>query len=72
MFISEVVEADYCGLTHTSQIQVDESNLKFGEIFSGYVNEDTGSIYNNVCNEYGKLAVNNPIASYNCQRLYMK
>jgi hypothetical protein len=70
MFISEVDEADYCGLPGTSQNQVDESNLRFGEIFSGYANEDTGSIYKNVLIEYGKLAEKNPVASYNCKRLY--
>jgi hypothetical protein len=72
MFISEVTEADYCGLIDTSQNQVDESNARFGEIFSMYANGDTGSIYNNVFKEYEKLAVNNPVANFNCQRLYVK
>jgi hypothetical protein len=70
MFISEVEEADYCGLVGTSQNQVDESNLRFGEIFSGFANEDTSLIYKNVLIEYGKLAEKNPVASYNCKRLY--
>jgi len=72
MFISEVDEADYCGLAGTSQNQVNESNQRFGEIFSGYANEDTASIYKNVLFEYGKLAEKNPVANFNCQRLYLK
>jgi len=71
MFISEVEEADYCRLTDTSQNQVDESNQRFGEIFSGFANENIASIYKNVLTEYGKLAEKNPVASYNCKRLYM-
>ncbi len=71
MFISEVDEAHYCGLMGTSQNQVDESNLRFGEIFSGYANEVTVSVYKNVLIEYGKLAETNPVAGYNCQRLYV-
>lgn len=70
MFISEVDETDYCGLVGTSQIQVDESNLRFGEIFSGFANEETSFIHKNVLIEYGKMAEKNPVASYNCKRLY--
>lgn len=70
MFISEVVEAEYCGLPGTKQDIVDESNKEFCEIISNYITEDTNIIYENVLKEYGKVAENNPVALYNNNRLY--
>lgn len=72
MFISDVLEAYVCGLPDISQEMVNESNLVFGEIFSKFVNEDTNTIYTNVLKEYTKLAEKNPVASYNCKRLFAK
>jgi len=70
MFISEVVEATYCGLPGMSQDIVDESNFGFCELVSKYINENKFSIYENVKKEYGLLAENNPVALYNHKRLY--
>lgn len=71
MFISEVGEAMYCGLPGTKQDVVDESNYGFCNIISNYINEDCGIIHKNVTKEYGLIADNNPVASYNNRRLYL-
>lgn len=71
MFISEVGEAYYCGLPGTSQEIVDESNYGFCNIIAKYINEDCGSIYTNVKQEYGLIAEQNPVAFYNNKRLYL-
>lgn len=70
MFISEVGEASYCGLPGTSQDVVDESNYGFVNIIAKHINEDTEVIYDNVRNEYGLIAEENPVALYNHKRLY--
>lgn len=70
MFISEVVEANYCGLPGMDQEEVDESNYAFVNIISKYINEDKNTIHENVKKEYGILAEENPIALYNNNRLY--
>lgn len=73
MFISEVGEANYCGLAGSaSQSIVDESNKTFCDIMSRHIKEDTGTLYKNVVKEYSPLAQRNSIASYNHQRLYAK
>lgn len=70
MFISEVVEARYCGLPKAKQKEVDESNFGFCNIISKYINEESNVIYENVKKEYGVLAERNEIAKYNNSRLY--
>jgi hypothetical protein len=70
MFISEVGEANYCGLPGTSQSIVDESNYGFCNIIAKYINEDTESIHTKVTSEYGLIAEENPVALYNNNRLY--
>lgn len=71
MFISEVGEARFCGLSKTKQKEVDESNFGFCHILSEYITEDSKVIYNNVMTEYGNLAKGNPVAQYNHNRLYI-
>lgn len=71
MFISEVGEANYCGLPGTKQRVVDESNFGFCHILSEYINENSEVIYNNVMTEYGIIAKDNPVAYYNHNRLYL-
>jgi hypothetical protein len=70
MFISEVGEANYCGLPGMSQEVVDESNYGFVNIIAKYINEDKELIHENVKKEYGMIAENNPVALYNNNRLY--
>jgi hypothetical protein len=70
MFISEVEEADYCGIPGTDQELIDESNFGFCNIIAKYINEDKNTIHENVLKEYGQIAVENPVALYNNLRLY--
>lgn len=71
MFISEVSEAKYCGLIRISQDIVDESNYKFCNFVSKYINEDKSVLYDNVKKEYGLLAEENSVAFYNNKRLFV-
>lgn len=70
MFISEVGEADYCGIPGTDQELIDESNFGFVNIISKHINENTEIIHENVMKEYGVIAEENPVALYNHMRLY--
>ena len=70
MFISEVGEANYCGLPGMSQEVVDESNYGFVNIIAKYINNDKQLIHENVKKEYGMIAENNPVAFYNNNRLH--
>lgn len=71
MFISETGEAHYCGLFHTPQDVVDESNFGFCNILAGFINEEQTEMYRGVMKEYGLLAEENPVAFYNYNRLYL-
>lgn len=73
MFISEVGEAYYCGLPNQLQETVDESNNQFaewvGELFTS--KKPLNEVYSSIVDSYGKLALTNPVASYNHERLYL-
>ena len=71
MFISEVGEANYCGLPETQQEEVDESNFLFVNKLGDYINNNNHIIYNSIIKEYGMLLPQNKIAAYNHQRLYL-
>ena len=71
MFISEVGEAEYCGLPGTTQDIVDESNFGFCKLMSNYIEQDKTVIYENIKKEYGLLSENNPVALYNNKRLFI-
>jgi hypothetical protein len=71
MFISEVSEANYCGLPGTPQDIVTESNEYFakelGEVSGGSLDE----MYQHIKYTYGILAEGNGVAEYNHNRLYL-
>lgn len=70
MFISEIGEAEYCGIPGTDQELIDESNYGFCNIIAKYINETKDVIHENVVKEYGEIARENPVALYNNLRLY--
>lgn len=76
MFVSEVSEAYCMGVKLKGMKQyidnVKESNEKFSEIVSKYINKKSKIIYEKVRQEYGLLAENNPVALYNNERLYLR
>ena len=63
-------ELNLLNTTGMSQEIVDESNYGFVNIIAKYINENTDNIHENVKNEYGLIAENNPVALYNNNRLY--
>jgi hypothetical protein len=69
MFISEVSEAHYCGLPNTPQSVVDTSNNSFARWMGENVNMALNEIYHNTMDNYEVLAMDNPVADYNAQRL---
>jgi hypothetical protein len=69
MFISEVGEAYYCGLPGTPQSVVDTSNDSFARWMGENVNMALNEIYHNTMDNYEVLAMDNPVADYNAQRL---
>ena len=71
MFISEVGEAEYCGLPDTEQDIVNESNDTFATILGNVINKPLREMYKNTRHEYKLLAENNPVALYNYERLYL-
>lgn len=72
MFISEVMEAVFCGLQGVTQTTVTKSNDAFSEIVSKYIDLPKNELYEKVIKEYGELAKTNPVAAYNVQRLYVR
>lgn len=71
MFISEVGEANYCGLPGTQQEQVNESNAVFASNLASCINNSNHFIYNHIIKKYGELLPQNKIAAYNHNRLYL-
>lgn len=72
MFISEVEEAFYYNIWDIEWETIDESNNKFSEIVSRYINEPLAILYKNVIREYAILSETNPIARFNLERLYFQ
>jgi hypothetical protein len=71
MFISEVSEANYCGLPGTPQDIVDESNDVFAKELGLVAERSLSEMYECIKNSYGILAEGNPVAKYNHNRLYL-
>jgi hypothetical protein len=73
MFISEVSEANYCGVL-TEQTQVDTSNNLFAEVLGNSLikyNYNYDLIYNAVKYNYGVLYENNSVVKYNLDRWFL-
>ena len=71
MFISEVSEANYCGLPGTPQSVVDESNNTFAELLGSVINKPLHEAYQYTKYYYEQLAEVNVVAEYNNNRLYL-
>lgn len=71
MFISEVREAGWMGLTGITQAQVDESTRTFCALVAEHVDAPVERLHATVLREYGRLAQHNPVAAYNHARLYL-
>jgi len=73
MFISEVGEANWCGLPGTQQDEVNESNDTFSQFMSEGLNEGLGArdLKETIRDRYGVLADINAVAAYNNERIYL-
>ena len=71
MFISEVSEANYLGLTGTKQVEVNESNFYFSNLVSQYMAYSLENMFVKVKEHYGMLSELNTVANYNFNRLYI-
>jgi len=71
MFISEVGEANYCGLAGTPQDVVTESNEYFAKDLGEVSGESLDEMYQHIRYTYGILAEGNAVAEYNHNRLYL-
>jgi len=71
MFISEVGEANYCGLPGTPQDIVTESNDFFAKELGSVSEKSLDEMYQHIRYSYGMLAEGNAVAEYNHNRLYL-
>lgn len=71
MFISEVSEANYCGLPGTPQDIVTESNDYFAKELGSVSEKSLDEMYQHIKYTYGILAEGNAVAEYNYNRLYL-
>jgi hypothetical protein len=71
MFISEVSEANYCGLPGTPQDIVTESNDYFAKELGSVSEKSLDEMYQHIKYTYGMLAEGNAVAEYNHNRLYL-
>jgi hypothetical protein len=70
MFISELGEAFSCGVKGVNQQMVDESNNTFVREIAKSIHLDSISMFKNILqSDYKKLAVLNPVAKYNYDRI---
>lgn len=72
MFISEISEAEQFLTVDVSQEMIDESNERFAYIIGQNITEQINIIYTRLVEGYCELASTNPVARYNCQRLYYR
>ena len=73
MFISEVGEAEFCGLPGTLQEEVNESNDTFAQFMSEGLNSGLGArdLKETIRDRYGVLSDINKVALYNNERIYL-
>jgi hypothetical protein len=71
MFISELGEADYWRFKGINQGMIDESNGRFASIISKYIIEPLDILYNKLLIDYKLLAITNPIAKFNLDRIHL-
>ena len=70
MFISEVSEAEYCGVPSSQEV-VNESNNYFANELGKVSNLDLTEMYSHIKTNYGILAESNDVANYNNNRMYL-
>ena len=69
MFISEVAEADYCGLPNQSKKDIDIQCMYFCNLVGAAINLTTKKLYEFVSDEFEEAALHCKVAEYNHKRL---
>jgi hypothetical protein len=70
MFISQDDELWAGNLPMTAAKYIDESNTSFVSILKECMHLGNQGIYEHLKKEYGKVALGNPVAKFNCEHLY--
>jgi hypothetical protein len=71
MFISEVSEADYCGLPGQSKQDIDIQCDYFTKLVGAGVNLPSRQLHEMLDREFGEVALHCPVARYNHERLHV-
>jgi hypothetical protein len=71
MFISEVAEADYCGLPGQSKKDIDVQCDYFTKLVGAGINLPSLQLHEMVSREFGEVALHCPVARYNHERLHV-
>ena len=71
MFISEEFEAITMGVSVANEGEVEESNRSFVDVAGRFIDKGKELLLAAAKHEYGKLALVNPVATYNNDRLYV-
>lgn len=71
MFISDEFEAVMMGVSIANEGDVEESNRSFVDVAGRFVAKGKNLLHAAAKHEYGKLALINPVANYNNERLYV-
>jgi cobalamin biosynthesis Co2+ chelatase CbiK len=72
MFISELYEAEFCGVDNPTEEKMDCANQHFQNVFGKYLHGDMEYIYENVKKDYAVASKDNSIIDYNSKRIYYK
>lgn len=71
MFISEVLEANYCGLPGYTKDQIDQQCMYFCDLVAAGIDLPTPQLYDFVNDEFGEAALYCKITDYNHRRLHV-
>jgi len=71
MFISEVGEANYCGIPHQTKKDIDIQCEYFCNLVGAAINMPSKELYKFVSQEFGEMTVHCKVAEYNHRRLYL-
>jgi hypothetical protein len=71
MFISEVAEANYCGIPNQSQEDVDIQCEYFCNLVGAVSHKPAKDMFKFVSKEYGEMVPYNKMAAYNHERLFL-
>lgn len=72
MFISELFEANFCGVSNPTEEKMELANEHFQNTFKKHLHGDMKYIYENAKSDYEAASSDNSIIKYNSKRIYYK